>query len=340
MTKVPDLGVGPGSAPPPVSALASGHPPHSAAPYGQQAFGRGRVFGTPPAPGPGSPPVLVPAEESAIGGGEASCVGAGAALSEGGCPPPTAQDPETPKAWGDSKDPGDSGDNWNPAKQQRKRPLSGDSPGARDPKGPRNPSPTSSLDGFETENRFSPIAVDEEFSTEMALGMDLNLASPALPLDCSENKGAGEGGIDYSARALADLVRDFSLVDAFRATHPTDPGFTWRNSRGAESRLDYIFMGGGLSGVKTLRPLFTSVVEWWEAAKSRFATFCRRYAVVARRRDRAGVARWVASLAYLHGRLNTGEPVDWAVYEGAKERLRGCWRRGRKPWPSKLSSVS
>ncbi|KAJ8361718.1 hypothetical protein AAFF_G00429600 [Aldrovandia affinis] len=73
----------------------------------------------------------------------------------------------------------------------------------------------------------------------------------------------------------------------------------------------------------TLRPLFTSVVEWWEAAKNRFATFCRRYAVVARRRDRAEVARWVASLAYLHGRLNRGEPVDWAVYEGAKERLRG-----------------
>ncbi|KAJ8362427.1 hypothetical protein AAFF_G00374170 [Aldrovandia affinis] len=39
--------------------------------------------------------------------------------------------------------------------------------------------------------------------------------------------------------------------------------------------------------------------------------------------DRAEVARWVASLAYLHGRLNRGEPVDWAVYEGAKERLRG-----------------
>ncbi|KAJ8398698.1 hypothetical protein AAFF_G00418950 [Aldrovandia affinis] len=161
------------------------------------------------------------------------------------------------------------------------------------------------------------------------------------------------------------------------AAHPTDPCFTWRNSRGAESRLDYIFMGGGQSGVKcvllplwasdhsalwvslpmdrprwgrgfwrlnssllgsdafvnsftrfygsvrSLRPLFTSVVEWWEAAKSRFAIFCRRYAVVGRRRDGAGVARWSASLAYLHGRLNRGETVDWAVYEGAKERLRG-----------------
>ncbi|KAJ8385192.1 hypothetical protein AAFF_G00191640 [Aldrovandia affinis] len=47
------------------------------------------------------------------------------------------------------------------------------------------------------------------------------------------------------------------------------------------------------------------------------------YAVAARQRDRAGVAKWTASLAYLHGRFKHGEPVDWAVYEGAKERLRG-----------------
>ncbi|KAJ8383480.1 hypothetical protein AAFF_G00219970 [Aldrovandia affinis] len=42
-------------------------------------------------------------------------------------------------------------------------------------------------------------------------------------------------------------------------------------------------------------------LRWWNGG--------RRYAVA-------------ASLAYLHGRFNRGEPVDWAVYEGAKERLR------------------
>ncbi|KAJ8397781.1 hypothetical protein AAFF_G00434700 [Aldrovandia affinis] len=62
--------------------------------------------------------------------------------------------------------------------------------------------------------------------------------------------GAGEGGIDYSARALAEVVRDFSLVDAYRVSHPSDAGITWRNSRGAASRLDYIFVGGGQSGMK------------------------------------------------------------------------------------------
>ncbi|KAJ8397771.1 hypothetical protein AAFF_G00434600 [Aldrovandia affinis] len=189
--------------------------------------------------------------------------------------------------------------------------------------------------------------------------------------------GAGEGGIDYSARALAEVVRDFSLVDAYRVSHPSDAGITWRNSRGAASRLDYIFVGGGQSGMKcvllpswasdhdmlrvslpadrpkwgpgfwrlntsllgsgafvtaftrcystvrALRPLYTSVVEWWEAAKSRFASFCRLHAVGARRRDGAEVTKWTGALAYLHGRLNRGESVDWAAYEGAKERLRG-----------------
>ncbi|KAJ8416194.1 hypothetical protein AAFF_G00382160 [Aldrovandia affinis] len=162
-----------------------------------------------------------------------------------------------------------------------------------------------------------------------------------------------------------------------RASHPSDAGFTWRNSRGAASRLDYIFVGGGQSGMKcvllpswasdhdmlrvslpadgpkwgpgfwrlntsllgsgafvkaftrcystvrALRPLYTSVVEWWEAAKSRFASFCRLHAVGARRRDGAEVTKWTEALAYLHGRLNRGESVDWAAYEGAKERLRG-----------------
>ncbi|KAJ8416012.1 hypothetical protein AAFF_G00380340 [Aldrovandia affinis] len=59
--------------------------------------------------------------------------------------------------------------------------------------------------------------------------------------------GVGKGGIDYSARALALVVKDFSLVDTFRALHPSDAGFMWRNTRGAVSRLDYIFVGGGQS---------------------------------------------------------------------------------------------
>ncbi|KAJ8351007.1 hypothetical protein AAFF_G00165500, partial [Aldrovandia affinis] len=75
--------------------------------------------------------------------------------------------------------------------------------------------------------------------------------------------------------------------------------------------------------VRTLRSMYASVVEWWEAAKCRFAKFCRRFAAAARRRDRAGVAKRTADLTFLHGCFNRGEHVDWALYEGVKERLRG-----------------
>ncbi|KAJ8358476.1 hypothetical protein AAFF_G00436960 [Aldrovandia affinis] len=75
--------------------------------------------------------------------------------------------------------------------------------------------------------------------------------------------------------------------------------------------------------VRAMRPMYASVVEWWEAAKCRLAKFCRRFAAAARRRDRAGVAKVSADLTYLHGCFNRGEHVDWALYEGVKERLRG-----------------
>ncbi|KAJ8399594.1 hypothetical protein AAFF_G00410050 [Aldrovandia affinis] len=61
----------------------------------------------------------------------------------------------------------------------------------------------------------------------LILGRDFNV--------CLDGRdGVGEGGIDYSARALAEVVKDFCLVDAFRALHPSDAGFMWRNSRGPE----------------------------------------------------------------------------------------------------------
>ncbi|KAJ8399582.1 hypothetical protein AAFF_G00409930 [Aldrovandia affinis] len=75
----------------------------------------------------------------------------------------------------------------------------------------------------------------------LILGGDFNV--------CLDGRdGVGEGSIDYSARALAEVMKDFSLVDTVRALHPSDAGFTWHNYRGAASRLDYIFVGRGISG--------------------------------------------------------------------------------------------
>ncbi|KAJ8398696.1 hypothetical protein AAFF_G00418930 [Aldrovandia affinis] len=158
----------------------------------------------------------------------------------------------------------------------------------------------------------------------LILGGDFNLC-----LD-GGGGGVGEETTDHSARALKKMIGDFALIDVFWTVHSGDAGYTWRNSRGAVSRLDYIFVGGGICGVKcvllpswasdhdmlqvslptdgpkwgsgfwrlntllleadafkavftsfypsvrALRPMYTSAVEWWEAAKSRFATFCRR----------------------------------------------------------------
>ncbi|KAJ8358049.1 hypothetical protein AAFF_G00040970 [Aldrovandia affinis] len=83
-------------------------------------------------------------------------------------------------------------------------------------------------------------------SRSLILGGDFNIC-----LDVGRGGArAGEGGVDYSARALEGVVGDFGLTDAFRTVHPRDAGYTWRNSRGFASRLDYIFVGGGICGMK------------------------------------------------------------------------------------------
>ncbi|KAJ8335386.1 hypothetical protein SKAU_G00387280 [Synaphobranchus kaupii] len=61
----------------------------------------------------------------------------------------------------------------------------------------------------------------------------------------------------------------------------------------------------------------------WEVAKFRFRVFCQRYGALVRRRERAEVRKWMGSLSYLHGQLNAGVVVDWAVYEGVKGKIRG-----------------
>ena len=67
-----------------------------------------------------------------------------------------------------------------------------------------------------------------------------------------------EGG-DFSARALRELIKRFGLVDAFRALNPADPGYTWGNSRGARSRLDFVFVSPGLRvGAAAVKPMYFS----------------------------------------------------------------------------------
>ncbi|KAJ8335392.1 hypothetical protein SKAU_G00387340 [Synaphobranchus kaupii] len=119
-------------------------------------------------------------------------------------------------------------------------------------------------------------------------------------------------------------LRDDEDAAAF-TLHPGREGFTWRNSRGAVGCLAEFrkAISDFYAGVRGLRLLYCSAVEWWEAAKCRFRVFCQRYGALVRRRERAEVRKWMGSLLYLHGQLNAGMVVDWAIYEGVKGKIRG-----------------
>ncbi|KAJ8402627.1 hypothetical protein AAFF_G00367100 [Aldrovandia affinis] len=88
---------------------------------------------------------------------------------------------------------------------------------------------SSFLDGWVVDNLMEAMDLGLEVFRDLPgclstmrfliLGGDFNVC-----LD--ERDGVGESGIDYSARALAEVVKDFPLVDAFRMLHPSDAGFT------------------------------------------------------------------------------------------------------------------
>jgi len=45
---------------------------------------------------------------------------------------------------------------------------------------------------------------------------------------------------------LASLIKSFSFRDSFKVAGGASDGFTWRNSRGEASRLDYVFVSAGV----------------------------------------------------------------------------------------------
>ena len=51
-----------------------------------------------------------------------------------------------------------------------------------------------------------------------------------------------EGNGDFSLPYLRDVVVDFNLQDGFRAVDKVGEGFTWSKTRGAHSRMDFVFL--------------------------------------------------------------------------------------------------
>jgi len=65
--------------------------------------------------------------------------------------------------------------------------------------------------------------------------------------------------VDKTSVLLQDLVRDFKLVDCFKAMHQREEGFTWFSGDGTRaSRIDYVFTRDCLPTDATLTPLFFS----------------------------------------------------------------------------------
>lgn len=74
---------------------------------------------------------------------------------------------------------------------------------------------------------------------------------------------AGDMNVDLDkskdSLQVKNLIKEYSLLDAYRKVNKIEPGHTWGNSRGAKSRLDYVFIPSCLK-VKTacVKPVFYS----------------------------------------------------------------------------------
>ena len=57
----------------------------------------------------------------------------------------------------------------------------------------------------------------------------------------TEDRSSGK--IDLCSKSLAELMKQFNVVDIWKSKNPNDIGFTWgyNNKRTSSSRIDYIF---------------------------------------------------------------------------------------------------
>ena len=77
---------------------------------------------------------------------------------------------------------------------------------------------------------------------ELFCGLDTVMCTDRLLILGGDFNVSLDRGGDNSGRHLETLIKNYSLVDVFRSCSPADPGFTWCNSRGNRSRLDYFFV--------------------------------------------------------------------------------------------------
>lgn len=83
---------------------------------------------------------------------------------------------------------------------------------------------------------------------KIVFGGDFNTAIDDLNRDHINVK-------DFSASYLKKVTGDFELVDGYREVNKMDAGYTWRNTRGVNKRLDYLFVKKGtIIGIHKIMP--------------------------------------------------------------------------------------
>lgn len=79
-------------------------------------------------------------------------------------------------------------------------------------------------------------------------------------LDCSDREPGKDRKIDKTSNLLKEILKDFSLIDGFKAANLAGKGFTWASANNKfRSRIDFIFFSKDLKCVKfSLVPVFFS----------------------------------------------------------------------------------
>lgn len=110
---------------------------------------------------------------------------------------------------------------------------------------------------FRVTNVYAPS--DPVGRKDLFLGLDTILCTNRTLILGGDFNISFDKGRDISLRALSSAIDGFGLCDSFRVVHPSCAGFTWGNTRGSKSRIDFIFLpkGQGITGANVVPVWFT-----------------------------------------------------------------------------------
>lgn len=85
---------------------------------------------------------------------------------------------------------------------------------------------------------------------EVIIGGDFNCI-----VDIADKRSTSTVKLDSSSHTLLNIIKDGKLVDAYRRTNPSTPGYTWTNGR-TFSRIDFLFTTSGVTPLTcTIEPV-------------------------------------------------------------------------------------